>query len=72
MTAKDIFLEWVFPMIGGIVGTAMFTVPLKAVLKARRERVLGVRLLFLYPAVRSPRGTSARRLQRKKAPSVPP
>jgi hypothetical protein len=41
MSAKDIILEWVAPVAGGIVGTAMFAAPLKAVLRARKERVLG-------------------------------
>lgn len=42
MSAEDIFLKWIFPLLGGIVGTLMFAAPLKAVLRARRERVLGV------------------------------
>jgi solute carrier family 50 protein (sugar transporter) len=41
MDAGDIFLKWVFPLLGGIVGLTMFSVPIKAVLRARRERVLG-------------------------------
>lgn len=41
MSAGDIILEWVFPLAGGIVGMMLFTVPLKAVLRARRERSLG-------------------------------
>ncbi|KAG7673326.1 hypothetical protein Ndes2526B_g03233 [Nannochloris sp. 'desiccata'] len=41
MDAGDIFLKWIFPLLGGIVGLTMFSVPIKAVLRARRERVLG-------------------------------
>jgi solute carrier family 50 protein (sugar transporter) len=41
MDAGDIFLKWIFPLLGGIVGLIMFSVPIKAVLKARRERSLG-------------------------------
>lgn len=44
MTAKDVILEVVFPILGGIVGFLMFASPIKAVLRARRERVLGVGL----------------------------
>lgn len=42
-TVEDIFLKWVFPLLGGIVGTMMFMAPLKAVLQVRRDRDLGVR-----------------------------
>lgn len=42
-SVEDIFLKWVFPLLGGIVGTLMFMAPMKAVLRARRERELGVR-----------------------------
>ena len=41
MSAGDIFLKWVFPLLGGAVGLAMFSAPTKAVLKARQERSLG-------------------------------
>ena len=34
MNVKDVFLEWVFPLLGGIVGTLM----LKAVLEGTRRR----------------------------------
>lgn len=43
MTAGDTFLEVVVPVLGGIVGVIMFASPLKAVLRARREKTLGVR-----------------------------
>lgn len=33
MSVKDVFLEWVFPLLGGIVGTLMFMAPLRAVLE---------------------------------------
>ena len=39
----DVLLKWAFPLLGGIVGTLMFTAPMKAVLRARKNRVLGVR-----------------------------
>ncbi len=42
MSAGEIILEWVFPLAGGIVGMMLFTVPLRAVLHARREKSLGV------------------------------
>ncbi len=38
MNVKDVFLEWVFPLLGGIVGTLMFMAPLKAVLEGTRRR----------------------------------
>ena len=41
MSAGDIFLKWVFPLGGGFVALGMFSSPLRAVLKARRERTLG-------------------------------
>lgn len=42
-TVEDIFLKWVFPLLGGIIGTIMFMSPMKAVLRARKERDIGVR-----------------------------
>ena len=44
MSAQDILLKWVFPLLGGVVGTLMFMAPMRAVLTARKERVLGVRI----------------------------
>lgn len=41
MTTGDIFLKWIFPLLGGFVGLGLFSAPLKAVLRARRERTLG-------------------------------
>lgn len=38
---KDVFLEWVFPLLGGIVGTLMFMAPLKAVLEGTCGRSTG-------------------------------
>jgi solute carrier family 50 protein (sugar transporter) len=50
MSVEDIFLKWVFPLLGGIVGTLMFMAPLSAVLKARRLRDLGALNPVPYPA----------------------
>jgi solute carrier family 50 (sugar transporter) len=41
MSTGDILLKWVFPLLAGFVGLGMFAAPIKAVLKARRERSLG-------------------------------
>lgn len=49
-TVEDIFLKWVFPLLGGIVGTMMFMAPLKAVLQVRRDRDLGALNPVPYPA----------------------
>eukprot|EP00890_Picochlorum_soloecismus_P003403 jgi/Picsp_1/4063/NSC_01574-R1_protein len=49
-TVEDIFLKWVFPLLGGVVGTMMFSAPFKAILRARKERVLGSLNPLPYPA----------------------
>ena len=55
MSAGDIFLKWIFPLLGGFTGLGLFLSPLKAVLKARRERTLGdLYVVFLYTRTRTP------------------
>lgn len=43
LQVQDVFLENIIPAFGGLVGVMMFASPLKAVLRARREKTLGVR-----------------------------
>jgi hypothetical protein len=37
-----VILEIIFPALGGVFGLLMFLSPIKAVLRARKERSLGV------------------------------
>lgn len=61
-TVEDIFLKWVFPLLGGIVGTMMFMAPMKAVLNVRKERDLGVRVLAFRDEILSRECSSMKRL----------
>lgn len=49
-TVEDIFLKWIFPLLGGIIGTMMFMAPMKAILRARKERDIGSLNPVPYPA----------------------
>jgi len=49
-TTADIFLKWVFPILGGVVSILMFLAPLQAVIRARKERVLGHLNPLPFPA----------------------
>lgn len=49
-TTADIFLKWVFPILGGLVSILMFLAPLQAVICARKERVLGHLNPLPFPA----------------------
>lgn len=51
MSVGDAFLEHVIPALGGVVGVCMFASPLRAVLRARREKNLGDLNPMPYPAI---------------------
>lgn len=50
MKASDVILVWIFPLVGGIVGTIMFAAPIKAVLRASQENDLGSLNPLPFPA----------------------
>lgn len=42
MSAKDIFMKQVCPILGGVLSTAMYASPVKATYQARQANSLGV------------------------------
>lgn len=46
-----VFLENVVPAVGGVIAVVLFLSPMKAVLRARREKAIGVSLPACLPAV---------------------
>lgn len=50
ISAGDLFLKWIFPVLGGLASVLMFLAPFRAVQRSRRDRLLGDLNPVPYPA----------------------
>lgn len=66
MSAKDIIMGQVFPIVGGILSTIMYCSPVKATYTARKNNALGVSA----PAEGGKAGISSRQFDQHTASTV--